>query len=259
MLTAVNRFKDFSREDLQNLIKPADVHAGTRQVTPPELQRSARYSAPGTAPVDNPVTDAPVTSVTDFTDNSEPDSPNVATASYQGYERGIAPVTESVIEAFTDEMMELQRAATEGEGLIPLVNRVIVLAGLGNCVVVAPDMPLGFYIGFPNDGPLDLKDNARNRQAAWWVVAMASGQFEQDLCRSRLSDRDPWRRMVLDELDEHSTSLGELELTIENNIGSEGEFLPISWLMNPANLVAGLCLEILTLIRSSIREEGGVS
>jgi len=44
-------------------------------------------------------------------------------------------------------------------------------------------------------------------------------------------------------------TLGGLELAIQHNIGGQGEFLPIPWLLNPDNPIAGVCLELLLVIR----------
>ena len=132
------------------------------------------------------------------------------------------------------------------------INQLIAIAGIGNCIKEASLMPLGFYVGFPDDGPLDLKDNAKNRQAAWWIVAMATGQFNQELCRKNLVDRDPWRVLVLEEINEDTQTLGELELAIENNIGSDGEFFSVTWLLDSSNEVATLCLEIMLMMKTNL-------
>jgi hypothetical protein len=132
-----------------------------------------------------------------------------------------------------------------------LIQQVLVSAGLGSCYEPAPDMPMGYCMGFPKDGPLDLKENAQSRQAAWWVLAMASGQFEADVCRSGLNDPNEWRTLILEEGSQET--LGGLELAIQHNIGGQGEFLPIPWLLNPDNPIAGVCLELLSVIRGGAR------
>jgi len=128
-----------------------------------------------------------------------------------------------------------------------LIQQVLVSAGLGSCYEPALGMPMGYCMGFPKDGPLDLKENAQSRQAAWWVLAMASGQFEPDVCRSGLDDSNEWRTLILEEGSQET--LGGLELAIQHNIGGQGEFLPIPWLLNPDNPIAGVCLELLLVIR----------
>jgi hypothetical protein len=132
-----------------------------------------------------------------------------------------------------------------------LIQRLLVSAGLGSCYEPAPDMPMGYCMGFPKDGPLDLKENAQSRQAAWWVLAMASGQFDPGLCRSHLEDSNEWRTLVLEESNQEM--LGGLELAIQHNIGGQGEFLPIPWLLNQDNPTAGVCLELLAAIRGGVK------
>ena len=132
-----------------------------------------------------------------------------------------------------------------------LIQQVLVSAGLGSCYEPSPGMPMGYCMGFPMDGPLDLKENAQSRQAAWWVLAMASGQFETEVCRSGLEEPNEWRTLILEEGSQET--LGGLELAIQHNIGGQGEFLPIPWLLNPDNPIAGVCLELLSVIRGGAR------
>jgi len=108
-------------------------------------------------------------------------------------------------------------------------------------------MPLGYVMGFPKDGPLDLKEQAQSRQAAWWVLSMASSQFDPDICRAGLDEANVWRGLILEESD--AQTLGGLELEIQHNIGGQGEFLAMPWLMNTENPIAGACLSLLSLIR----------
>jgi hypothetical protein len=132
--------------------------------------------------------------------------------------------------------------------LMTLCHRLMSEAGLASCYEEAEALPLGFYVGFPNDGPLDLKDQAESRQAAWWVIAMVTGQFDAELCRTALPDGSEWRSLILE--DGSVETLGGLELSIQHNIGGQGEFLPIQWMLNPDNPVAGLALQILAVARS---------
>jgi hypothetical protein len=101
---------------------------------------------------------------------------------------------------------------------------------------------------FPKDGPIDLKEHGESRQAAWWVLAMASGQFEREVCKSGLDEACEWRGLILEER-EDSNTLGRLELEIQHKIGGQGEFLPIPWLLSTDNAIAGICIDLLTLIR----------
>ncbi|MEQ1602418.1 MAG: ParB N-terminal domain-containing protein [Methylophilaceae bacterium] len=247
MLTYLSRFPNASLEDLQNIVRPAKEIASAQPAFRPEVQNEGQKSL-------LQATQQP--SNIDFTAEVYPQA-------HVGGEDDETPITETTPEATMHDYLPVAIGRNElvaSDDLIPLINQLIVLAGLGNCIKEVPAMPLGFYLGFPNDGPLDLKDNAKNRQAAWWVVAMASGQFDREVCRLHLNEQDAWRKLVLDEISEDSNSLDELELEIQNNIGGEGEFLPITWLLNPNNQVAGLCLTILALMRTtSPFKEGSAS
>lgn len=143
--------------------------------------------------------------------------------------------------------ISLQSPAGTTPEIMALVQSLLVKASLGTCYEIAPGMPLGYLMGFPKDGPLDLKEDAQSRQAAWWVLAMASGQFDPDTCRAGLDESSTWRALILEESD--AQTLGGLELEIQHNIGGQGEFLSIPWLMNPDNPVAGACLDLLSVIR----------
>lgn len=109
-------------------------------------------------------------------------------------------------------------------------------------------MPLGFIMGFPKDGPLDLKEHAQSRQAAWWVLAMASGQFDPEACRAGLDESNEWRSLILEDTAE---TLGGLELAIQHNIGGQGEFLAIPWLLNRESPIADACLALLLKLRGA--------
>jgi ParB family protein of integrating conjugative element (PFGI_1 class) len=144
------------------------------------------------------------------------------------------------------------QVVTPEAGPIPfldLCHQLVAQAGLGTCYEEAEGMPLGFYLGFPTDGPLDLKDNPTGRQAAWWVLAMITGQFDVNLCHSALPNGSKWRSLILEE--ESSGTLDALELSIQHNVGGQGEFLPIQWVLNP-NPVVDLVLQVL----SAAREQG---
>jgi ParB family protein of integrating conjugative element (PFGI_1 class) len=211
MLTAMERFPDMTQEGLQALCKPsmATDHAHSNA--------SSNRPAGGLMPVPQ--------------------------------RRGnSAPSTSTAVPQTPQNVASISNDHTEpNDGLKALIQRVLASAGLGSCYEQNPKMPMGYYMGFPKDGPLDMKENAQSRQAAWWVLAMASGQFDPVLCRSGLDESNEWRTLILEENDQ--ATLGGLELAIQHNIGGQGEFLPIPWLLNSNNLMAGLCLELLTAIR----------
>lgn len=157
-------------------------------------------------------------------------------------------------EADGDDPVSNNVFVQEPTSLLSMLEQLIAKAGILSCHVKAERMPLGFYVGFPKDGPLDLKDNPQARQVAWWIVAMASGQFNSDLCKNFLPPGDPWRSLILEEGDDLHT-LDELDLAIQNNIGGNGEFLPIPWLLDQDNQIGSLCLEILTMLKRGQRSQ----
>jgi ParB family protein of integrating conjugative element (PFGI_1 class) len=233
LLTAMERFPDMTLEGLQRICKPqCPVEPQTQSTAESVGQEPGKSSQsialaprlPGTA------------------------TPSIPAATEPG-ER-----SQKVSSPAPHSTVSLPPISTESGGpdrLMTLIQQVLVSAGLGSCYEPAPDMPMGYCMGFPKDGPLDLKENAQSRQAAWWVLAMASGQFEADVCRSGLDDPNEWRTLILEEGSQET--LGGLELAIQHNIGGQGEFLPIPWLLNPDNPIAGVCLELLSVIRGGTR------
>ncbi len=51
-----------------------------------------------------------------------------------------------------------------------LIQQVLVSAGLGSCYEPASGMPMGYCMGFPKDGPLDLKYLRRCVMVGFWKV-----------------------------------------------------------------------------------------
>lgn len=235
MLAALERFKDkdFGKDELSHLIKPSQEASSLTDKLNAADSLQNRLLKPQK----------------ESTSVASPDTETVATHRiFMGHEAGVVElIGDAIIEAIhqDDYIEQTSRSITSK------INQLIAIAGIGNCIKEASKMPLGFYVGFPDDGPLDLKDNAKNRQAAWWVVALATGQFNQELCRKNLADRDPWRVLVLEEVNEDTQTLGELELAIENNIGSDGEFFSVTWLLDRSNEVATLCLEIMLMMKTN--------
>ena len=225
MLTAMERFPDMTLDDLRKVCKPTPAHAGHN------TQGAAHPTPSPSAPVTRRVAETPAS-----TASTKAPSP--------------LPAHQTSPETHQDGRQHDSHATPdlgEGGSLKSLIQAVLVAAGLASCYEDASNMPHGYYMGFPNDGPLDLKENAQSRQAAWWVLAMASGQFDQDMCRSGLEEGNEWRLLILEEGGQET--LGGLELAIQHNIGGQGEFLPIPWLMNPDNAIAGACLNLLSVIR----------
>lgn len=232
MLTALERFPDMTLEDLQRLCKPLHPveHASGGS------QNAATAASNGSAMGGKPEPAKPALSTA--ASKSTRHTMEYGASASRGIsavalpETGLPPVTGNGVEA---------------DRLTSLIQQLLVSAGLGSCYEPAPRMPMGYCMGFPKDGPLDLKEDAQSRQAAWWVLAMASGQFDPDVCRSGLDDSNEWRTLILEESSQET--LGSLELAIQHNIGGQGEFLPIPWLLNPAIPIAGVCLEMLSAIR----------
>jgi len=229
MLTALERFPDSTLEALQSTCKPSSpIASGHRsEIVNRPVSGQAKGQAPLVDQVPSPV--EPTMPATQWDEDSAPShSAAGPQASLNAY-----PVTSDCME--------------KSGSLKTLIQRVLVDADLGSCYEPMPNMPMGYYMGFPKDGPLDLKENAQSRQAAWWVLAMASGQFSPELCRTGLDESSEWRTLILEESNQET--LGGLELAIQHNIGGQGEFLPIPWLLNPNNPIAGRCLELLAAIR----------
>jgi ParB family protein of integrating conjugative element (PFGI_1 class) len=232
-LTAMERFPDMTLEGLQRICKPQRPVEPQTQSTPEsvgqELGKSSQSIA--LAPRLLGITTPTKPTATEHGERSQRVS---STASHS-----------------TVSFPPIPAERGESDRLMTLIQQVLVSAGLGSCYEPSPGMPMGYCMGFPKDGPLDLKENAQSRQAAWWVLAMASGQFEADVCRSGLDDPNEWRTLILEEGSQET--LGGLELAIQHNIGGQGEFLPIPWLLNPDNPIAGVCLELLSVIRGGAR------
>lgn len=243
MLSALERFPDMALEELQRICKPSIKE-------PVPIERSA-----------NPTGSTPSES-----DRVEP----VGQA-----QPPLAPVDAEIIETATVEAAVAEKAAAAPPppsdptpqaipqaddchtGILPLVQRLIAASGLASCYEAAPGMPLGYLMGFSEDGPLDLHDDAQSRQSAWWILATASRQFEAELCRDALPEGNKWRTLIMD--DANQETMGGLELELQHNIGGQGEYLPIQWLLNPGNPVSGLCLELLASLRNDKKSMGTTS
>lgn len=237
MLTAIERFPNMTLEDLRKLCKPAPPAS-----TAASAQASSASLRPGRGETGPEATaHAKTTPQSDISKTRTPTvSVKVTGNNHSAAQQDSSPDGEGASES------ELPLPAPENR-VVELVQEIVVQAGLGSCYEAAPDMPLGYVMGFPKDGPLDLKEQAQSRQAAWWVLSMASGQFDPDTCRAGLDEANLWRGLILEESD--AQTLGGLELEIQHNIGGQGEFLAIPWLMNTENPIAGACLSLLSLIR----------
>lgn len=235
MLTALERFPGMTMEGLQALCKPSrPIEPAHREpaILTAEGQAQGKVSKP-----------AERVSAHDRSSSTEQLAPDAAT----GTEGDPISLANTALPNPPLEKAPASSDPSDIQGFKTLIQRLLISAGLGSCYEPAPNMPIGYYMGFPKDGPIDLKENAQSRQAAWWVLAMTSGQFDPELCRSGLVEANEWRTLVLEEGDQES--LGGLELAIQHNIGGQGEFLPIPWLLNPSNPIAGVCLELLTALR----------
>ena len=229
LLTAMERFPDMTLEGLQRICKPQRPVEPQTQSTPESVGQEPGRSSQSIALAPRLPGSTTLTKQA-ATENGERSQRVSSTASHS-----------------TVSFPPIPAESGGPDRLMTLIQQVLVSAGLGSCYEPSPGMPMGYYMGFPKDGPLDLKENAQSRQAAWWVLAMASGQFEPGVCRSGLDDSNEWRTLILEEGSQET--LGGLELAIQHNIGGQGEFLPIPWLLNPDNPIAGVCLELLSVIR----------
>ena len=233
LLTAMERFPDMTLEGLQRICKP-------QRPVEPQTQSTAESVGQELGGLSKPI--APASRLSGKATPTKPAATEHAERSQR---------VSSAASHYTASSPPIPTDSGEPDRLMTLIQQVLVSAGLGSCYEPAPGMPMGYCMGFPKDGPLDLKENAQSRQAAWWVLAMASGQFEPDVCRSGLDDPNEWRTLILEEGSQET--LGGLELAIQHNIGGQGEFLPIPWLLNPDNPIAGVCLELLSVIRGGAR------
>lgn len=233
LLTAMERFPDMTLEGLQRICKPQRPVEPQTQSTPESVGQEPGESSQFIALAPRLLGKTTATKPT-ATEHGEHSQRVSSTASHS-----------------TVSFPPIPAESGEPDRLMTLIQQVLVSAGLGSCYEPSPGMPMGYCMGFPKDGPLDLKENAQSRQAAWWVLAMASGQFELEVCRSGLEEPNEWRTLILEEGSQET--LGGLELAIQHNIGGQGEFLPIPWLLNPDNPIAGVCLELLSVIRGGAR------
>ena len=229
LLTAMERFPDMTLEGLQRICKPQRPVEPQTQSTPESVGQEPGKSSQSIALAPRLLGMTSPTKPT-ATEHGEPSQRVSSTASHS-----------------TVSFPPIPAERGESDRLMTLIQQVLVSAGIGSCYEPSPGMPMGYCMGFPKDGPLDLNENAQSRQAAWWVLAMASGQFEPEVCRSGLEEPNEWRTLILEEGSQET--LGGLELAIQHNIGGQGEFLPIPWLLNPDNPIAGVCLELLSAIR----------
>ena len=234
LLTAMERFPDMTLEGLQRICRP-------QRPVEPSIGGTQTQSTPESVGQELGGLYQPISLAPRLPGMATPTKP-AATEHGERSQRVSSAASHSTV-----SFPPIPAERGEPDRLMTLIQQVLVSAGLGSCYEPAPDMPMGYCMGFPKDGPLDLKENAQSRQAAWWVLAMASGQFEADVCRSGLDDRNEWRTLILEEGSQET--LGGLELAIQHNIGGQGEFLPIPWLLNPDNPIAGVCLELLSAIR----------
>lgn len=234
MLTAMERFPDMTLEGLQRICKP-------QRPVEPSVGGTQTQSTAESGGQEQGKSSQPIPSDSRLSGRATPSIPD-ATEPGERSQIMSSPAPHSTV--------SLPPISTESGGpdrLMTLIQQVLVSAGLGSCYEPSPSMPMGYCMGFPKDGPLDLNENAQSRQAAWWVLAMASGQFEPEVCRSGLEEPNEWRTLILEEGSQET--MGGLELAIQHNIGGQGEFLPIPWLLNPDNPIAGVCLELLSAIR----------
>ena len=241
MLTALERFPEMQLHELLRVCQPVQPEPNAGQV--PMVRSQGTSHAPRAADTSRqsmPASGAGETkpgAAAPFQTKSSAEIPSIPSSTSEAFPSAHAFAPDDAPDSPEGELT-----------LLTLCHRLMSEAGLASCYEEAEALPLGFYVGFPNDGPLDLKDQAESRQAAWWVIAMVTGQFDAELCRTALPDGSEWRSMILE--DGSVETLGGLELSIQHNIGGQGEFLPIQWMLNPDNPVAGLALQILAVARS---------
>lgn len=147
-----------------------------------------------------------------------------------------------------EQITQDQTSQTNVDKLKKLIQKLISEAQLGACYVEIDTMPLGYYMQFDKSGPLDLRENANDAQSVWWLLALSSGQFDPDLCRSALSDNCEWRQLNEDRHPQYSV-LGSIDIAIQNNIGGAGAYLQAPWLLDWENKVSMLSLEFILALK----------
>lgn len=139
--------------------------------------------------------------------------------------------------------------ATNLINLKGIIHQLITEAGLGACFVEIESMPLGYYMQFDKSGPLDLRENATDAQSVWWLLALSSGQYDPDLCKSALPENCEWRQLTEDRHPQYNV-LGSTDIAVQNNIGGAGPFLHTNWLLDWNNKVAMLSLAFIAALKS---------
>lgn len=256
MLIMLERFKgdELTKERLMAVIKPAKDNNQAIEITPKLVVTDSTYDATNPQSMDS---DSVTPKAKEAVAESEPETHTTATKFFEteithpiedDFSWGNEPLDAESVTANKKETETVNDQPTDAK-LKKLVGQLISVAGISNCIVEAPDMPLGYYLGFDPEGPLDIQDNPKDMQAAWWIVSAATRQFDIDICRQYLPKNDPWRPLVLDELTDDSQSLAEMELHLDNNIGLSSSALDIDWFLIPNNKVAALGLEVMMLLR----------
>ena len=157
MLTALERFPSMTMEGLQALCKPSrPIEPGQRvpAIFTAEGQAQGKVSKP-----------AERVSAHDRSSSTEQLAPDAAT----GTEGDPISLANTALPNPPLEKAPASSDPSDIQGFKTLIQRLLISAGLGSCYEPAPNMPIGYYMGFPKDGPIDLKENAQSRQAAWWV------------------------------------------------------------------------------------------
>ena len=147
-----------------------------------------------------------------------------------------------------EQITQEQSNHTNLDKLKNIIQKLISEAQLGACFVEIDSMPLGYYMQFDKSGPLDLRENATDAQSVWWLLALSSGQYDPDLCRSALPENCEWRQLTEDRHPQYSV-LGSIDIAVQNNIGGAGAYLQAPWLLDWENKVSELSLEFILALK----------
>ena len=159
---------------------------------------------------------------------------------------------------FIQEQVTHERTTYDNlDKLKQIIQQVIIAAGLGNCYVEAPSMPLGYYMQFDRSGPLDLRENAIDAQSVWWLLALSSGQYDPDLVKTALPENCEWRQLTEDRHPQYSV-IGSLDIAAQNNIGGAGAYLQAPWLLDWNNPASLLSLEFILALKA-VETQGRVA
>ena len=125
--------------------------------------------------------------------------------------------------------------------LIEQVKCIAGLAGIGEVLRLDAAAPLGYYMDgltIPEHGDTPLPI----RQRAWWLLALASGQFD-DSAIATVPER-----FAGDDSGNHDVVAGRAQVNLAAAISFDNAFF--GWLVDAKDEMASACWNVLTLVRA---------